>query len=182
MSVKLQVAGIALIAVVLVGCGREPVGTRISESAGVTEFSSFDRVMMPDIAGTTLDGKELSLASMRGKVVVLNNWASWCLPCNDEAPVLVAAANKSNKSQVAFVGLDVSDENSSAKEFVDLYKVPYPSIVDHKAVNLPKEPGVPPGALPSTLIIDRDGNVAVRIVGAVHEPQFSQLVNKVTSE
>ena len=179
---KLQVAGVALIAVALVGCGREPVGTRISENAGTTEFSRFDRVTMPEISGTTLDGKQISLASMRGKVVVLNNWASWCLPCNDEAPILVAAANKANKKDIAFLGLDVSDQDSSAKEFVDLYKVPYPSIVDRKAVNLPKEPGVPPGALPSTLIIDRDGNVAVRIVGAVHEPQFSQLVNKVANE
>jgi thiol-disulfide isomerase/thioredoxin len=165
-----------------VGCGREPVASRISENAGTTEFSTFDRVTMPNISGTTLDGKQLSLDAYRGKVVVLNNWASWCLPCNDEAPVLVAAANKSNENDVTFVGLDVSDQDTSAQEFVDLYNVPYPSIVDRKGVKLPSEPGVPPGALPSTLIIDRDGNVAVRIVGSVKEPEFTRLINSVIAE
>ncbi len=179
---KVKVAGIALIAIALVGCGREPVGARVSENVGVTEFSTFDRVTMPTMQGVTLNGTQLSLASLHGKVVVLNNWASWCLPCNDEAPILVSASKNSNKAQVAFVGLDVSDQDASAKEFVSLYKVPYPSIVDRTGEKLRTEPGVPPGALPSTLIIDRDGNVAVRIVGAVKEPEFTNLINKVVAE
>ena len=171
-----------MIAIVLTGCGREPVGSRVSENAGTTEFSTFDRVTMPNISGTTLAGEQLSLDSFRGKVVVLNNWASWCLPCNDEAPIIVAAANKLDKADVAFVGLDVSDQDASANEFVDLYKVPYPSIVDANGAILRREPGVPPGALPSTLIIDRDGNVAVRIVGSVKEPEFSRLIANVINE
>ncbi len=179
---KANIAGMAVIAIALVGCGREPVASRISENPGVTEFSTFDRVTMPNISGTTLDGKQVSLDAYRGKVVVLNNWASWCLPCNDEAPVLVTAANKSNKNDVTFIGLDVSDQNASAQEFVDLYKVPYPSIVDSKGAKLASEPGVPPGALPSTLIVDRDGNVAVRIVGSVKEPEFTRLINSVIAE
>lgn len=179
---RFKVLGVALTAIVLVGCGREPVASRISENAGTTQFSTFDRVTMPNISGTTLDGQQLSLDSFRGKVVVLNNWASWCLPCNDEAPVLVAAAQKFDTKGVAFIGLDVSDQDSSAKEFVDLYKVPYPNIVDSKGAILRSEPGVPPGALPSTLIIDREGNVAVRIVGSVNEPEFSRLIANVVNE
>ena len=179
---KLYVVGVAVIVIAITGCGREPVGSRVSESAGTTEFSTFDRVTMPSISGTTLDGQQLSLDSFRGKVVVLNNWASWCLPCNDEAPIIVTAANKSDKDDVAFVGLDVSDQDASAKDFVDLYKVPYPSIVDSNGAILRSEPGVPPGALPSTLIIDREGNVAVRIVGSVKEPEFSRLIANVIHE
>ena len=179
---KLQIVGVAVVAIVLAGCGREPVGLRVSENVGTTEFSTFDRVTMPNISGTTLAGTQLSLDSFRGKVVVLNNWASWCLPCNDEAPIIVTAANKSDKEDVAFVGIDVSDQDASAKEFVDLYKVPYPSIVDSNGAILRSEPGVPPGALPSTLIIDRAGNVAVRIVGSVKEPEFSRLIANAINE
>ena len=90
----------------------------------------FDRVTAPDLGGTTLDGARWTLQSKRGKVVVLNSWASWCLPCNDEAPVLVTAAKKFEGKGVEFIGLDVSDQNASAQEFVDTYKIPYPSIVD----------------------------------------------------
>lgn len=166
----------------LTSCGRDPVGTRVSQTVGVTQFSTFDRVTVPDISGTTLDGAPLALQSMRGSVVVLNNWASWCLPCNDEAAALVAASKKFGGKGVEFVGLDVSDQNSSAQDFVDTYKIPYPSIVDRSGKILNSLPGVPPEALPSTLIIDRDGNIAVRIVGAVKEPKFSELISAVLAE
>jgi len=166
----------------LAGCGRDPVGSRVSPTVGVTEFSTFDRVTAPDLGGTTLDGEQLTLQSQRGKVVVLNNWASWCLPCNDEAPMLVTASKKFSGQGVEFIGLDVSDQNASAQEFVGTYKIPYPSIVDKSGKLLNSLPGVPPEALPSTLIIDRDGNIAVRIVGSVKEPKFSELITAVLAE
>lgn len=168
----------ACAAVLLAGCGRDPVATVVSEKVGVTEFSSFERVAAPPISGTTLGGRQLALADLRGKVVVLNNWASWCLPCNDEAATLVAAAHRYKAQGVEFVGLDVSDQDASAREFTSTYRVPYPSIVDATGAKLGTLPGVPPQALPSTLIIDRDGNVAVRIIGAVKEPVFSQLIER----
>lgn len=166
----------------LTSCGRDPVGTRVSQTVGVTEFSTFDRVAAPNISGTTLDGSQLTLQSTRGNVVVLNNWASWCLPCNDEAPTLVAASKKFAGKGVEFIGLDVSDQNASAQEFVETYKITYPSIVDSSGKILNTLPGVPPQALPSTLIIDRDGNIAVRIVGSVKEPKFSELISAVLAE
>ena len=166
----------------LTSCGRDPVGTRVSQTVGVTQFSTFDRVTAPDISGTTLDGAPLTLQSKRGNVVVLNNWASWCLPCNDEAATLVAASNKFEGKGVEFIGIDVSDQDASAQEFVDTYKIPYPSIVDRSGKLLNSLPGVPPEALPSTLIIDRDGNIAVRIVGSVKEPKFSELISEVLAE
>jgi len=174
--------GAVLATLVLTSCGRDPVGTRVSQTVGVTQFSNFDRVTAPDISGTTLAGVPLTLQSKRGNVVVLNNWASWCLPCNDEAATLVAASIKFAGKGVEFIGLDVSDQNESAQEFVDLYKIPYPSIVDRSGKLLNTLPGVPPGALPSTLIIDRDGNIAVRIVGAVKEPRFTELISEVLAE
>lgn len=176
----LVVAVLATIA--LTSCGRDPVGKRVSETVGVTQFSTFDRVTVPNISGTTLDGAPLDLQSQRGKVLVLNNWASWCLPCNDEAPMLVAASKKFAGKGVEFIGLDVSDQNASAQEFVDTYKIPYPSIVDRSGKLLNALPGVPPEALPSTLIIDRDGNIAVRIVGSVKEPKFTELISAVLAE
>ncbi|MFA7323009.1 MAG: TlpA disulfide reductase family protein [Candidatus Nanopelagicales bacterium] len=169
-------------ALVLTGCGRDPVATRVSEKVGVTEFSHFDRVSAPDISGTTLDGRKLALSDFAGQVVVLNNWASWCLPCNDEAAILTAASKEFDGQGVRFIGLDVSDQTASAKEFVATYKIPYPSIIDQSGAKLGTLPGVPPQALPSTLIIDRDGSVAVRIIGVVKQPEFSRLINGVLTE
>jgi thiol-disulfide isomerase/thioredoxin len=180
--VKRLVLAVACMAVLITGCGRAPVGTVVSEKVGVTEYSTFDRIAAPEIAGPTLTGPTVSLADYRGKVVVLNNWASWCLPCNDEAPTLVAAARKYASKDVAFVGLDVSDQDASAREFTATYGVPYPSIIDASGRQLARLPGVPPEALPTTLIIDRDGNIAVRIIGAVKEPVFSQLIDQLLAE
>jgi len=176
----LVVAVLATLA--LTSCGRDPVGTRVSQTIGATQFSTFDRVTAPDVNGITLDGASLALRSKRGKVVVLNNWASWCLPCNDEAATLVAVSKKLAEKGVEFLGLDVSDQNASAQKFVETYKIPYPSIVDRSGRILNTLPGVPPEALPSTLIIDRDGKIAVRIVGAVKEPKFTELILAVLAE
>ena len=178
-----RVLSVAVLAtLVLTSCGRDPVGTRVSQTVGVTQFSTFDRVTAPDVNGITLDGAPLAVQSKRGKVVVLNSWASWCLPCNDEAATLVAASKKFAVKGVEFIGLDVSDQNASAQQFVDTYKIPYPNIVDRSGSILNTLPGVPPEALPSTLIIDRDGKIAVRIIGVVKEPKFTELILAVLAE
>ena len=170
------------IGLLLSACGRDPLGARKSEEVGVTAYAQGDRVDLPVIAGETLHGSQLSTADLRGRVVVLNSWASWCDPCNEEAPGLVAASRKFTPRGVRFVGLDVTDQEAAAQQYTAKYGVPYPSILDPKGTKLASLPGVPPGALPSTLIIDRQGRVAVRFIGAVKEPAFSEQVKAVLSE
>lgn len=168
---------IAVAAVALVGCGRDQppvVGTSMIDAA--------DRELLPPIAGTTLDGSSVDLADLRGKVVVLNSWASWCAPCRTEIPAFVALSRQVDPANVAIVGLDVSDDDTAAREFVDEFAMTYPSIVDGDGTILPTIPGVPPAALPSTVIVDREGRIAVRIIGEADANELPALVEQVTAE
>lgn len=164
------------------GCGRDPAALQGSDKVGVTVIPAGEHVEMPPISGTALDGTSVSVPELAGKVVVLNSWASWCGPCKEETPTLVAASKKFNDQDVAFVGLDVTDEPAAAKEFVSTNGVQYPSIVDADGKLLATLPGVPPQALPNTLILDRDGKLAVRIIGAVPTDTFESLVQAVVDQ
>ncbi|MGI9136757.1 MAG: TlpA disulfide reductase family protein [Candidatus Nanopelagicales bacterium] len=159
----ISVATLALIA----GCGRDPVALRGSDEVGVTILQPADRVELEPITGEALDGDPLSLIDYRGKVVVLNAWASWCEPCKQETPALVRSAARFNPDDVAFIGLDAFDSKDAAADFVKQYSMSYPSLFDPEGSVLGSLPGIPPKAVPSTLILDRDGRIAVRIIGPV---------------
>ena len=179
-TVTVAVAISALL--LLSGCGRDPAALHGSDKVGVTVLSAGDHVEMPPIAGTSLDGAPVSVPELAGKVVVLNSGASWCGPCKEEATTLAAAAKHFTTSDVAFVGIDVTDEAAAAKEFTAKYGIEYPSIVDSDGKILASLPGVPPQALPNTLILDRQGKLAVRIIGAVPTDTFDSLVQAVVDQ
>lgn len=152
---------------VLAGCGRDPVALRGSDEVGVTILKPADRVELSTESGQTLIGETLSLRDFRGKVVVLNAWASWCEPCKQETPALVKSASRFSPDDVAFIGLDAFDSKDKALEFVDQFGMTYPSLFDPDGELLGSIPGIPPKAVPSTLILDREGRIAVRIIGPV---------------
>jgi hypothetical protein len=157
----------ACVLTLLAGCGRDPVALRGSDEVGVTILKPADRVELDVEPEETLTGDTLSLRDYRGKVVVLNAWASWCEPCKQETPALVRSASRFNSKDVAFVGLDAFDSKDKALEFVNLYGMTYPSLFDPEGAVLGSVPGIPPKAVPSTLILDREGRIAVRIIGPV---------------
>jgi thiol-disulfide isomerase/thioredoxin len=102
----------------------------VSGSNRVATYAPADRVKAPTFQGTTLDGKEWSSADHTGKVIVMNVWGSWCPPCREEASDFAAAANELGPD-VQFIGLNTRDLNQApAKKFVEVFKVPYPSIYD----------------------------------------------------
>ena len=176
--------GACLCAVVLLtgGCGRTPVSADGLAGVGVTEYARADRVAMPVVSGQTLAGATLNLESLRGSVVVLNSWASWCAPCADEIPELVSADANPANDDVVFVGLNVSDDKATAMSFASTMGVKYDSIIDPDAALLGALPNVPPGALPSTLILDRDGLVAVRVVGPIPPGTLNGMLASVAAE
>jgi peroxiredoxin len=88
----------------------------------------------------------------------------------------VALSEGSNPDDVAVVGLNVTDDPAAAQDFVDEYGVPYPSIVDADGAILRTIPGVPPSSLPSTVILDREGRIAARIVGATDAMELGTLI------
>ena len=141
------------------------------------------RVAAPEIVGTTLEGEPFRLSDHRGDVVVLNVWASWCAPCRAEAPVLRAAATDFAGKGVTFVGLDTRDSDVSARAFVEKQGITYPNVIDADGqIQLLFADSLPPQAIPSTLVIDRQGRVAARALGRVSESSIRGMVEPLLTE
>ena len=116
--------------------------------------------------GDTVDGDRLSFQDLRGEVVVVNVWGSWCSPCQKEAPWVVgAAADLGN--QARFVGINVRDGSpAQAQAFERNYDVDYPSLYSPDGEALLAFHGVlSPRTIPSFVILDRDGRIAASIIG-----------------
>lgn len=105
------------------------------------------------------------IAQLRGTPLVVNFWASWCVPCEDEAPLLKAAAIK-HGDEVQFLGVDILDSRDGARGFIERHGLPYPSVFD------------PAGSIrtalghlgqPVTVFYDRDGNVVREVDGQIGE-------------
>jgi len=143
-------------------------------------FDPGSRALAPAVTGTMLTGKPFSLRAERGSVVVINFWGSWCAPCRREAPVLGALATYFQDRQVRFIGDNVLDSPATAQAFERTFNISYPSINDpSEYVALAFHSTVPPSAIPSTLIIDRSGRIAARVVGAVSYNGLKSLIDAV---
>ena len=147
---------------------------------GLTFIAKSDRVPIPAIAGLDLDLEPIAIADLLGNVTVVNAWASWCAPCIEEMPELIAAQKATTGLDVQFLGLNVNDDLESAREFSQ--EIPYPSIADPEGRLLALIPGIPPSGLPSTLIVDRNGQIAVRIIGPITEEVLTALITEVAAE
>jgi len=135
---------------------------------GLDLYPHDQRVKVPTLEGTTLDGKPFALSDLAGKIVVINVWGSWCAPCRAETPDLVRVANEDADRGVRFVGIDTRDNPAAAKAFVRNLRVPYPSIEDPQGQVLLSFRGVvPTSVVPSTIVVDRRGQVAARVIGPV---------------
>ena len=126
-----------------------------------------DRPPAPQIFGTTLDGDELDVADYRGKVVVLNFWASWCPPCRAEAANLIQVAEQTEAEGVQFIGVNVKNAKDEALAFERNKGVPYPSLHDQPGVLLTRFRKLVPQIPPTTLLLDREGRIAGRFIGGV---------------
>ncbi|MCZ4498584.1 MAG: TlpA family protein disulfide reductase [Marmoricola sp.] len=135
----------------------------------ITILPDAERQKPGPVTGKTLDGVDVSLAQYAGKVVVINVWGSWCPPCRKEADDLAKAANELMPSGVVFLGINTRDTSKdNALAFQRSRKVPYPSIYDPGGRNLLAFRGtLSPNAIPSTVVIDKDGRVAASILGEV---------------
>jgi cytochrome c biogenesis protein CcmG/thiol:disulfide interchange protein DsbE len=118
----------------------------------------------PDFTLGRLDRPgSLQLSSLRGKVVVLNFWASWCQPCKLEAPDLAASAKKWT-GRVVVLGVDVNDPSGDARGFMRKYGITYPIVHDNKNVTSPKY-GLT--GLPETFFLDRRGRIVSHVISGI---------------
>jgi cytochrome c biogenesis protein CcmG, thiol:disulfide interchange protein DsbE len=157
---------LALLGLLLYGL-RENPGTEIG---GAVPLSG----PAPDFAVTTLDGTPLKLSDLRGQFVVINVWASWCVPCRQESAELNRAYARYQGRGVTFVGIAWNDLESDARKFVQEYRVPYPVALD-QAGRVSIDYGIT--GVPETFVVDREGRFAQKWVGPINAAQLAGLVD-----
>jgi len=151
-SVVASVLLIGVLTVVAVGFTRDP--SRI-ESPLIGRTAPAFRL-------ESLDGTTIDLADLRGRPVVVNFWASWCIPCREEAPLLTAAQQRYAPRNVAFLGVVYQDSAASARAFVDRYAIAYPSLLDPDG-RTALDYGV--YGIPETYFIASDGTIRDKQIG-----------------
>ena len=155
--------------VLLVACASSGAATQ-GDSA-VIEISG----VLPDLSGTTLEGQPLSAADLRGHVVVVNFWATWCGPCRREQPILSAEQATQGADGAVFVGVDYRDDDAAGRAYLNEFDVAYPSLIDASG-GLAYRFGVP--YLPATIIADANGRLRYRVVGAIDARTLRDLLAK----
>lgn len=130
------------------------------------ELAKGELVHAPAFTLDRLDSEgQLGVADLRGKAVVVNFWASWCIPCRDEAPVLQQTYERYRDRGLVVLGVDVNDFRADARRFMKRYGLTYPVVYDGKGSTVGKW-GV--RGFPETFFVDRTGKlVGERIEGAV---------------
>jgi thiol-disulfide isomerase/thioredoxin len=187
-SIRRFVAPLLLLAS-LAGCGAGSGAVAdqgyISGDGTVTTVPVAERSRPVTVSGTTLEGHPWDLLDHRGEVVVVNVWGSWCPPCIAEAPALQAVHEQTTSAGVVFVGINTKDDPAAARAHERRFGVTYPSIDDDGGrvlLALAAGRSLPPNAIPSTLVLDRKGRVAARVLGRVERALLTQLVDDVVAE
>jgi thiol-disulfide isomerase/thioredoxin len=188
-ATRLRTAGAAAIALAaalaLVGCsssndglaeqyGKGNTQNYISGTGAVTEVAADKRTDPIDFTAKSMDGDELSAKAMRGDVVVINFWYAGCPPCRAEAGYLNTVKDEFAGDDVHFIGVNVRDEAGTAKAFERKFGVDYPTVLDARsgAMQLALSGDIAPNAVPTTIVLDKKGRVAARVLGAVDGPSI----------
>ncbi|WDH80276.1 TlpA disulfide reductase family protein [Microbacterium esteraromaticum] len=133
------------------------------------EIPPADRGEPVEFGGVTENGEEFSSADISGQVAVVNFWYAGCGPCRLEAPDLEAVWQMHQKDDVAFVGVNIYDQPATALAFAETYGITYPSLIDATTgeAKLAFAQVTPIQAPPTTLVLDKQGRVAARIIGPI---------------
>ncbi len=151
--------------------------TWTDQSPGVREVK--DRHPIADLVLPQLNGGSWRLSDHRGQVVLINYWASWCAPCRQETPGLIDLARDYRYKGLSIVGVSMDEGGKPAVEsFLKEFHMPYPVLMPE--LTSPSVPAIE--ALPTTVLVDRNGRVAKSYVGAVREAVFRADVDKLLAE
>ncbi|MDG9718921.1 TlpA disulfide reductase family protein [Streptomyces sp. DH24] len=152
---------------------------------GIATVKKGERADVPDLSGPTVDGKQVDVADHKGKVVVINVWGSWCPPCRAEAKNFQKVYQDVRDQGVEFVGINTRDSSVGlARAFEKEFGITYPSLYDPtgKLMLRFKKGTLNPQAVPSTLVIDRDGRIAARTLQALSEDKLREMIDPVLAE
>jgi cytochrome c biogenesis protein CcmG/thiol:disulfide interchange protein DsbE len=128
----------------------------------------------PEFSLTTFDGESYFLPNLRGQVVVVNFWASWCIPCEDEAPVLEAAWRRYKDQGVLFLGVDYVDTETEALAFLERFDITYPNGPD---LGTEISQAYRISGVPETYIVGRDGNLVHAEIGPITEAKLQSVLD-----
>jgi thiol-disulfide isomerase/thioredoxin len=179
---SLRWLAIGVVAAVGLGAGiyfaRQAQAPQAPDSGGTL---AQDPAVAAALAGLALpdpDGKEQKLAQWRGKVVVVNFWATWCAPCRDEMPEFMKAQAELGSKGLQFVGIAV-DQPDKVREYVKETKLNYPTLVGgFGAMELSKSLGNSLMALPFTVVLDRKGNVVLTQLGVLKPEKLATITSQ----
>ena len=125
------------------------------------EFS--DQKEAPDFVLKDVFGKDVKLSDFRGKIVILNFWATWCGPCRKEMPDFIELQKEYGKDGLQFIGIALDQEGAEkVKPFVEKNKIPYPILIGNNEIS-DKYGGM--NAIPVTFLIDRKGMIRNHYIG-----------------
>jgi cytochrome c biogenesis protein CcmG/thiol:disulfide interchange protein DsbE len=164
---------IALASVTLpvVGCGAgDTTAASASSSPGCDPKA---RPANLDFVLKDMDGNDVRFADYKGKVVLLNFWATWCAPCKSEIPAFVQLQDKYREQGVVFLGFSVDDPVEKLKPFAAQYKMNYPVLVGDGRDDVQDAYG-PMWGVPVTVFISRDGKICKRHLGEGKKEQFEK--------
>ncbi|HSU47308.1 MAG TPA: TlpA disulfide reductase family protein [Arthrobacter sp.] len=191
----LAAGGMALTALTLglSGCAQEDALAKqakagdnknyVAGDGSVTEFAAADRKAAVQIQGALFTGAAVTPADFQGKVSVLNFWFAACAPCRVEAPLLEALHQEFKDQGVQFYGVNLRDEKPTAEAFEKSFDLTYPSFDDKDGGVLLSVSGlVPPGAVPTTLVLDKQGRVASRVLGEIEKGTLKALITAAVAE
>lgn len=167
----------------LVGCAQDPEQRGAPTGAGTVEtYLGDERKPAPAMSGELVNGERFDLEALRGDVVVVNIWGSWCAPCRAEAPDLEATYQATKDLGVSFVGVAVRDGRDAAGAFIDGFGLTYPSLFDPASRVVLAFRDVPPSVVPATILIDRDHRVAAVFRKVVTQRELEAAVRAVATE
>ncbi|MGN8247401.1 redoxin domain-containing protein [Cellulomonas soli] len=154
-----------------------------SGDGSTTTWADAERPGPVEVAGTDFEGVARDVTDWRGDVVVLNTWYAACPPCRAEAPDLVALATDYADQGVHVLGVNGTDAAGAAQAFQRQFDVPYPSLADTDGTAVAALQGtVPVNAVPTTVVLDREGRVAARILGLADASTLRTLVDDLLAE
>jgi cytochrome c biogenesis protein CcmG/thiol:disulfide interchange protein DsbE len=162
----------ALLAWASAGSGGNPGGFGVNADFGQVEVSSDQAA---DFSLELMTGEILTLSELRGKVVMVDFWSSWCPPCRQEAAVLAEVYLEYEGLPVEFVGVDIWDVAAAAQEHIDRYSVTYPNGIDADGI-ITINYGVT--GLPEKFFISPDGIVVKKFVGPMSPPKLRGILNE----
>jgi peroxiredoxin len=141
-----------------------------------------DRQSAPSFGGRLLDGTTFSSSSLSGDVAVINFWGSWCPPCRVETPEFQQVYTQVQSDGVQFLGVNVKDDQQLAEAFLKSKSITFPSLYDPRGEVALAFRDYPANAIPSTIVLDKDGRVAAVYTAAVKPEDLDSVLTRVVEE